>query len=351
MKIKKKLFLGFGLLFIVVVVFGAFSVYYIKIISETSNATLKNNYETLTFTREMRAVLDENDLPLTAQASKTFDEALKKQEKNITEPGENEATAGLHKAFSLLIEPSLNSNQQHQAERNARLQLKNIEGLNMRAIVLKNEDTHSTESQATLYLGTMGLITFLILFILIANFPGFILNPLLELTDGLHDIGQKKYDTRLDLKTSKEFTQLSEAFNTMATRLGERENADLTKIISEEVRIKTLIEEIPNAVIGTNEKQEIVFMNSLARKILNMDEKQLIGHSVHMLTKNNELLKTILDNKDMETPLKVDASYFQQRNFEIVVPNLKPYNFDTVQIAGYTAGMIYVLKSVKHPIK
>jgi NtrC-family two-component system sensor histidine kinase KinB len=88
MKIKKKLLLGFGLLFIVVLIFGGVALYYIEVISETSNITLKNNYETLTFTREMRSVLDENDLPLNPRASQAFDNALKKQENNITERGE-----------------------------------------------------------------------------------------------------------------------------------------------------------------------------------------------------------------------------------------------------------------------
>src|SRR5882757_5487390 len=106
MKIKKKLLLGFGLLFIVVLLFGAVSVYYIKVISETANVTLKNNYATLKFTREMRSVLDENDLPLNASASEVFDNALKKQEHNITEPGEAVATHDLRKAFNLLTGPS-----------------------------------------------------------------------------------------------------------------------------------------------------------------------------------------------------------------------------------------------------
>ncbi len=106
MKIRKKLFLGFGLLFVVVLFFGAVSIYYVEQISETAKVTLKNNYETLTFTREMRSVLDENDLPLTPGAAGAFDIALKKQENNITENGEKEATGGVRKDFSLLVDPS-----------------------------------------------------------------------------------------------------------------------------------------------------------------------------------------------------------------------------------------------------
>ena len=350
MKIKKKLLLGFGLLFIVVLIFGTISVYYIKVISETSNITLKNNYKTLTFTKEMRSVLDENDLPLTSPASDAFDQALRKQENNITEPGERNATADLRKAFTLLIVPTSDLNQKQQAERNARLQLKKIEELNMYAIELKNGYTHSTVSKATLYLGAMVFITFLILFILIVNFPGFILSPLRELTDGLDQVSKRNYDIRLKFNTSDEFAQLAEAFNTMAVNLGDQENADLTKIIAAELRIKMLIEEMQDVVLGINQKQEILFINNEAKRVLNLGEKSLVGQSVLELSKSNHLLKMILENNDVENPLKIDQDgnvlYFQQKSIEVVVPNLKT-DLDTLQVAGYSAGMIQILKKIK----
>jgi NtrC-family two-component system sensor histidine kinase KinB len=349
MKIKKKLLLGFGLLFIVVLIFGTISVYYIKVISETSNVTLKNNYRTLTFTRKMRSVLDENDLPLTVRAAGAFDQALQKQENNITEPGEKIATGSLRQAFTLLIDPSSDLNQKQQAERNARLQLKKIEELNMHAIELKNGYTHSTVNKASLYLASMVFITFLILFVLIVNFPGFILNPLRELADGLDQVSKKNYDTRLKFSTSDEFTQVADAFNTMVINVGEQENADLTKIIAAELRIKMLIEEMQDAVLGVNANQEILFINQEAKRILNLGEKLVIGQSVLELGKSNQLLKMILENNDAETPLKINQDgkvlYFQQKSLEIVVPNLKT-DFDTLQVSGYAAGTIRVLRKI-----
>lgn len=341
MKIKKKLLLGFGLLFIVVVIFGTVSIYYIKVISETAGITLKNNYATLTFTRQMRSVLDENDLPLSAEAAATFNQALKKQENNITETGEKEATENLHNAYYLLISPASALYQKQQAERTARLQLKNIEGLNMHAIELKNDYTHSTVNSSTLYLGGMVFITFLILFVLIVNFPGFILNPLEELADGLQQIGKKNYNTRLYFKTSDEFSRLAEAFNTMATQLGEQENTDLSKLIAAELRIKVLIEEMPDAVIGINENREILFINHEAKKMLNLGEKSVIGQSVVALSKNNQLLQALVN--DTENHLK--AVSFQQKKIDVSVPNLKP-DLDSLTVAGYAAGTIHVFKAV-----
>ncbi|WP_439694844.1 HAMP domain-containing protein [Mucilaginibacter sp. AW1-7] len=341
MKIKKKLLLGFGLLFVVVVVFGIVSIYYIKVISETASITLKNNYATLTYTRQMRSVLDENDLPLKPGVAETFNQALKKQENNITEPGESAATAQLRKAFVLLSTPSLPLNQQQLAERDARLQLKDIEGLNMHAIELKNNYTHSTVNKSTLYLGGMVFITFLILFILIVNFPGFILNPLEELADGLEQISIKNYNTRLHFKTSDEFARLAEAFNAMAAKLGEQENASLSKLIATELRLKTLAEEIPGAVIGISENQEILFVNQEAKKMLNLGEKLVVGQSVVALSETNELLKILVD--DTENSLK--AAHFQQKTLKVTVPNLKP-DLDALTVASYPAGTIHVFKAV-----
>jgi len=331
-------------------VFGAFSIYYIEEISETAKVTLKNNYETLTFTREMRSVLDETDLPLTLKAAETFNKWLAKQEKNITEPGEKEATARVREDFMTLIGPSENAEQKSATVRDIRSSLKTIEGLNMRAIVQKNDATHETVNKATLYLGAMGFITFLIIFILIANFPGFIINPLHEFAEGLQDIREKNYDARLDFKTSNEFAELSLAFNAMAEELGKLENTNLSKIMTEEIRIRALIEETQEAIFGLNEKQEVVFMNTVAKKVLGLEDKQVIGKHVDELTKKSSLLKALLDNKNPGDSLKVHldgkTSWFQQKNIEIVVPNLKPDPLDAIQFSGFPAGMIYVLKDV-----
>jgi two-component system, NtrC family, sensor histidine kinase KinB len=350
MKIRKKLFLGFGLLFVVVLFFGVVSMYYVGEISETAKVTLRNNYETLTFTRDMRSALDESGLPLSTKAAEAFDKALKQQEDNITETGEKEATAGVRNGFRLLINPSISIDQKERAERDIRSLLKTIESLNMQAIVQKNNTTHATVNKATLYLGAMGFITFLILFVLIANFPGFIIDPLHQFAGALQEISRKNYDTRLNFQTSNEFTELSDAFNNMAAVLSDAENKMLARILSEEARVKAMVEEMPNAVIGVNEKQEVLFINTAAKNILHLNGKQLIGKALGEFAKSVHLIKLILENKNLDDPLKVTHDgkdvFFQQRNLEIVVPNIKPNPFDTVQFSGYTAGTIYILKDI-----
>lgn len=349
MKIKKKLFLGFGLLFIVVIIFGAVSLYYIEVISEASSITLKNNYQTLTFTRAMRTILDERDLPLDSLSAKVFNEALKRQENNITERGEREVTGDVRYAFGVLVNPLSSLDEQRKAEKNIRSSLTMIDGLNMRAIVSKNESTQATVNKAGLYLGSMVLITFFILFVLIFSFPGFILNPLEALIEALQEISRKNYDARLNFTGSEEFTRLANAFNAMAIELGALENASLSKVLAAENRIAVLIEETPDAIIGTNEKAEVLFMNSVAKQIFNLGDHAVSGQPLHLLPGQTDLLKEITANKDAGHILKIKHGrkiiHFQQKSLEINVPNLK-IDFDSLQTATYPAGIIYLLKEI-----
>src|ERR1700759_129819 len=137
MKIKNKLRLGFGFLFVVVLFFGVVSIFYIHYISDNAKVILKNNYESLSFAREMRTILDIDKLPLSESAKASFDKQLVLQEHNITETGEAAATAGLRKAFTALQAPNSGLTAQEQAEYDARAQLRQIEKLNMQSIVRK----------------------------------------------------------------------------------------------------------------------------------------------------------------------------------------------------------------------
>src|SRR3569623_1792720 len=112
MKLKHKIRVGFGLIFITNLLAGSLSIYYIERLSEGAKVVLKNNYETLTYARDMRTVLDDNTLPLSGAAKTAFDQSLVKQEHNVTEKGEDVVTASLRKDFNQLERGTANSPQQ-----------------------------------------------------------------------------------------------------------------------------------------------------------------------------------------------------------------------------------------------
>ncbi|MGZ3821947.1 MAG: HAMP domain-containing protein, partial [Mucilaginibacter sp.] len=228
MKIKNKIRLGFGLIIVIVLFAGALSIFFINQLSDSAKVILKNNYETLSFAKEMRTVLDENNLPLNDAAKKAFNTQLVKQEHNITEKGEDAATAALRNAFAILQSPASTLASQQGAEHDARVHLRKIEELNMAAIVHKTDAAQASVNNATLILGLIGCFAFLALFSFSVNVSGFIAEPLITLTDGLNEISRKNYDQTLNFSKGDEFAGVADAFNEMAGRLKFREHAGQT---------------------------------------------------------------------------------------------------------------------------
>lgn len=350
MKIKNKLRLGFGFLFVVVMFFGAVSIFYIHQISDSAKVILKNNYESLSFAREMRTVLDENKLPLTNGAEAKFSKQLQLQEANITEIGEKEATVALEKDYDVLQSTTATAAQQYQAQYDARAQLRKIEQVNMQAIVHKNARAQASVKEATLFLGFVGSFTFLVLFSFSVNFPGFIANPLRELIDGIREISHKNYNQHLNFNKNDEFAEVALAFNDMADRLNEWENTNLAKVMSEKQRIETIIEQMQDAIIGLNEKQEILFINTVAENILNINEQKIVGQPAEKFTATNDLFKSILASnggiKSFKIALAGKEAYFQLESREIVIPNLSPQNSDVLSVASRSAGKVYILRNI-----
>ncbi|WP_285008374.1 MCP four helix bundle domain-containing protein [Pedobacter faecalis] len=124
MKIKTKLRLGFGFLFLVVIFFGAVSLHYMNKISVSARVILKDNYESLRYAREIRSILDDNDLPLSAAAVEKLKMQLELEQQKITEPGEAKAVADLSGAFTALTRPGSVQSAQRSALRQMHLQLR-----------------------------------------------------------------------------------------------------------------------------------------------------------------------------------------------------------------------------------
>lgn len=349
MKVKSKLRLGFGFLFLVVLFFGIVSLFYIYNISDSAKVILKNNYESLSFAREMRAVLDENKLPLNAKALNEFDRQLALQEKNITEKGEEEATVALRKTFKTLQLSTGTAQENETAVYHARSLLREIEALNMHAIVRKNEAAQASVNKATLLLGITATITFLILFSFTVNFPGFIADPLRKVVDGIREISRKNYNQHLDFSADDEFADVAAAFNEMSTRLMDWENSNLATVLSEKQRIETIIEQMQDAIIGLNEKQEILFINQVAEDILNLKEQKLVGQPASKFTATNDLFKSIIENdaiKSFKIALDGKESYFQLDSREIVIPNLDNKPNNVLDIGSRSVGRVYVLRNI-----
>ncbi|HUM46776.1 MAG TPA: histidine kinase dimerization/phospho-acceptor domain-containing protein, partial [Chitinophagales bacterium] len=316
MKIKTKLSLGLLFLFIVLMLITAISIYSINRLASDSKAILKANYESLEFSGDMLEALDLFEAADTSWHHQ-FETSLHSQEKNVTEAGEEELTTSLRRQYEQLKNDSSTS-----ARINSmRSFIYRITDLNLNAIVRKNAEAQKTADNAKMYLALIGSFCFLITLSFIINFPGYIANPIKELTEGIQQIANKNYSQRLHFRSEDEFGQLAAAFNSMASKLDQYENSNLAKIIFEKKRIETIINNMHDAIIGFNEKNVILFANEQAVTLLGMHEEDMIGKYAPDVALRNDLLRTLINPESGIKPLKIFAegkeSYFTKELYPI----------------------------------
>ncbi|MNK69427.1 Sensor histidine kinase YycG [compost metagenome] len=342
MKLKTKLRLGIGFLFIILLSFGAISLYQINRISESTALILKDNNHSLQYAKEMRVLIERDSLRQSKSAA-TFKALLAKEQLNITEPGEGRAVTQLSEALDRFL---ANGNQTQLSH--IKSAIYQIEDLNMQAIVNKSQLSEKTVAQSTLYLGLAAFVFFIILFTFILSFPGFIANPLALLLDGIQEIGNKNYKQRLHFKGTEEFSQLARAFNDMAKKLDQWENSNVAELKSEKRRTETIIEQMQDAVIGIDEKNRIIFLNHLASNILHLNASDVVGKTVNEITSQSQLLKTIVDKNDSELlqiVLNDRPNYFSLESNAINIAEV-PDNEKAFSYTQRNAGRVFILKNV-----
>ncbi len=103
-RLKTKLSVGLVFLFVVIVLFGVLGLFYINRLSVEGRQVLRNNHESLVYGNKMLQALE--NMNSDKDAVDIFRDNLKKQQGNITEVGEKEATDELARDFGeLLIHP------------------------------------------------------------------------------------------------------------------------------------------------------------------------------------------------------------------------------------------------------
>ena len=328
MKIKAKLLLGIGLLFAMIVLLAAIGSIYINKLSDDTKNILVANYNTLDYSRKMLIAL--NETGFTNASISKFEINLEKQQNNITETGEQQLTDELTAHFNKLKQNPSDTVLLATVHNN----LTDIMLINMQAIERKSTIAQKTADNATLWIAIVGTLCFLVAFTLLVNLPGNIANPLKELTESIKEIAALNYSKRVHFEKHNEFGDLANAFNTMAQKLEEYKTSNLEKLMMENKRIETLINNIKDPVIGLDAKKHILFMNDVALKISGLKAEGTIGKMIQDVAVNNDLIRSLIkdlfDNAagiidDKQEPIKIYAdnkeSYFEK---QVIPINITP---------------------------
>jgi len=297
--VKQKIRLGTLFLFFLLLLSGGICIYHLVRLKNDAKEILKDNYVSLNYCHSMQRHLD--SVPIKqVQSFSQFDSVLKLQELNITEPGESEATARIRKSFNLYRsgDKSLATIQ------NIRSGIQRILALNMSAIEIKNNKAGNTADRALTYISFLAAIIFLVGFTFTFNFPSVLTAPINSLTEAIQQISKKNYTHRIHLDRKDEFGQMANAFNEMADRLEYFENSNLNKIIFEKTRAEAVINSLKEASIGIDKNNIILFANDQALQLLGIPAKDIIGKPVDEISKRNDLLRFLLEEKG-NVPFKI----------------------------------------------
>ena len=359
-RLKTKLSLGLIFLFIVIVLFGVLGLFYINRLSDEGRQVLQNNHESLVYGNRMLEALE--DLKTDKNALDIFRDNLKRQQGNITEVGEKEATDELTQNFNeMLVDPTDSSNYS-----DIRKSIYKILDLNELAILRKNATAQKTAESAKEILTILFTILTLVSFTFIFNLPGIISDPIRSLSEGILAIAGKNYKKRIYLNQGDEFGDLANAFNIMAGKLDEYESSNLAKIKFEKSRIETIINQMRDGIIGLDEKRNILFLNAVSEKMLGVKEADIAGQYAPDIALHNDLMRTLLqediEKKDLKIYCDNKESYFSKdvltvtTNNEIigqviVLRNITPFHELNEAKTNFIATVSHELKTPISSIK
>lgn len=351
--VKSKIRLGTVFLFLLLLLSGGLGIYNLVRLKNAAQTILKDNYESLDYCDIMQRQLDSLDVDR-KQALQKFDDALTKEDNNITEPGEGEASAVLRSELNHLKA----GNTSDSVIKNIHRQLHLILTANMSAIQRKNSKTEARAETALTYLSLIAGIIFLVAFTFTFNFPSVLTTPIRALTEGIQEISRKNYKYRIHIKNKDEFGQMADSFNAMAERLEYFESSNLNKLMFEKSRAEAVINSLKDASIGIDKNSIVLFANDQALQLLGLQSKDIVTRPASEVAGRNDLFRYLLDEKN-NIPFKIVVdgreNYFTKeiievqqeevKNTVIVVKNITSFKELDVAKTNFIATVSHELKT------
>ena len=351
--VKNKIRLGTLFLFLLLLLSGGMGIYNLVRLKNDAKMILEDNYESLDYCHIMQRQLDSFNIDR-PDALRNFEDALRKQENNVTEPGEYNATAALRSDFDKLKKGDSST----PVIRDMHKQLHFILNANMNAIERKNSRTETKAENALTLISVIAAVIFLVAFTFSFNFPSVLTDPIRKLTEAIQEISRKNYKYRIHIKNKDEFGQMADAFNAMAERLEYFESSNLNKLMFEKSRAEAVINSLKDASIGVDKNSIILFANNQALQLLGLEAKDIVGRPASEVAERNDLFRFLLNEKN-NIPFKVvvdgKENYFTKeiievqqegsRNTVIVVRNITSFKELDVAKTNFIATISHELKT------
>ena len=243
MVVKKKLSLGLGFLFVIIFVLAIFCSYYIGKLSQEAGNILKDNYNSLVYSKNMISSLEDLRTAITSIAfgqtgnqetsdyfvgifekgRTEFEENLSAENKNITEIHEDKYVEALNKNYAMFLKlcrqirtgpggGALYFSEFQPAFERLKRSIDNINDVNMQAVVRKSRMTKRDSERTNNYMAAIGAFCLILAFGYFWYFPFYISNTISYLADKMRQLLTKMGMT-LDSKPNDEFYVILQGIN------------------------------------------------------------------------------------------------------------------------------------------
>ena len=353
LNVKNKIRLGTLFLFLLLILTGGVSIYFMSHLKAEATNILQDNYESLSYCHTMQQQLNSFDTSYD-QSVKQFETALNRQQNNITEKGEREITDSIKIYFNKLKAGDTTK----ENIKTLQNEIQKILALNMDAIKIKNAKAQATADTALTVILFLSSLVFLISFTFIINFPSVVTTPIKQLTAAINEIGDKNYKHRIHIQNKDEFGKLADSFNAMAEKLQYFESSNLNKMMFEKNRAEAVINSLKDASIGIDENNTILFANQQALQLLGLKSEDIVGKSVNEISARNDLFRFLVENEN-SAPFKVvvdnrenffakeviDVTQGEAKNKVIVLKNITSFKELDVAKTNFIATISHELKT------
>ena len=309
MNLKTKITLGFLAMLLLLLSIGGYAYYSLRQLDRSSHDVLTANLQSVNLGLRMLKSLDQlSRQPLADTAGMAhFEAALREEDRNVTEPGEQQVVDSLWKRTQQLRRHQQQALLGATARPGSLGELIVLGGftyqmmaLNTDALNRKTEAANRRADQANRNLVIFVTLAVLLGLSLVGSVPEAAVQPLRKLTAALGHATERDFSTSIPQESHDEFGQVARAFNAMLVQLREYRTSTTAELITARNRSASIVNTLDEGILLLDENRQILLANPVMCELLAMPAEQLVGRPASVVRLENDLLQTLL--KPLDTP-------------------------------------------------
>ncbi|HAF30707.1 MAG TPA: hypothetical protein DCG75_16820 [Bacteroidales bacterium] len=242
-RIKTKLWLGLGIIFLLSFLLFIINMISNQTISNKSKSLLEDNYASVKYTFDMLKILDDMNLIMLESSylnndpekdyeisemiqkfNKEFQEKLELQKQNITEIGEQKMTESLEHDYEFFLKQVKEQNTELYitAYDNLRENILNLYNLNIQTLEKKNIDIQNKANKIMSVHKKIGILVLFLMTVLATLLPFILINPIENLAIRIKTFYREKFNKELEVEGNHELEVLENLFEKVMLEFTEK---------------------------------------------------------------------------------------------------------------------------------